>query len=409
MCPFRSEVTLCSSYLFGLINTKSESWLVVHRARPRDNPAVDRWASRIFVFSSRSSAIHDVELADARITDVAPAGPAGTEFTLFTSGRQVRLSLPTVRFQWLCIVLSDDFAAGRGAAFDAAGNVNAPSWMVARNAFFRDEAAIAAAAAAVAATSRPAATPLGPVAGTFVMPPSTGYPFVPSASPGGSSIGTLPIHGGVPHAPRYPFHVSDAGHMATVVAPPAEPVGRDGASVTAAAAAVWATDPAADAAGFGIAPASTFERAASEQHGGAHGSSGAGSAVAVEEEQDEDDEDAPPEFFCPITLELMRDPVFATDGHSYERSAITEWLQSQSRSPKTGEALDNPMLIPNHVLRGQLIAWREQRKADRLAELAAAPSLAEGASSAEPAAPTLPPAAEEFDRHLAVAVAPPPL
>ena len=31
---------------------------------------------------------------------------------------------------------------------------------------------------------------------------------------------------------------------------------------------------------------------------------------------------------CPITLELMRDPVMAADGHTYEREALLRWLKS---------------------------------------------------------------------------------
>ena len=39
---------------------------------------------------------------------------------------------------------------------------------------------------------------------------------------------------------------------------------------------------------------------------------------------------------CPITLEVMRDPVMAADGHSYEREAILRWLRGHRTSPLTG-------------------------------------------------------------------------
>jgi SUMO ligase MMS21 Smc5/6 complex component len=32
------------------------------------------------------------------------------------------------------------------------------------------------------------------------------------------------------------------------------------------------------------------------------------------------------ELTCPITLKTFQDPVFAEDGHTYERSAISEWI-----------------------------------------------------------------------------------
>ena len=38
---------------------------------------------------------------------------------------------------------------------------------------------------------------------------------------------------------------------------------------------------------------------------------------------------APADFFCPISLELMRDPVMAYDGHSYERAAIERWFATR--------------------------------------------------------------------------------
>ena len=43
----------------------------------------------------------------------------------------------------------------------------------------------------------------------------------------------------------------------------------------------------------------------------------------------------PPSFICPLTLELMVDPVTAADGHSYESAAIKQWLQSSALSPLT--------------------------------------------------------------------------
>jgi len=64
----------------------------------------------------------------------------------------------------------------------------------------------------------------------------------------------------------------------------------------------------------------------------------------------------PPELVCPITLELMRDPVIASDGHTYERFAMERVLNStpphsNPRSPKTGEWLVTRMLFPNVAIR----------------------------------------------------------
>ena len=69
------------------------------------------------------------------------------------------------------------------------------------------------------------------------------------------------------------------------------------------------------------------------------------------------DSSAPPSFLCPITQEIMRDPVTCADGHSYERASIERWLATHNTSPKTGAELPNQALIPNHALRNAIEEW----------------------------------------------------
>lgn len=55
---------------------------------------------------------------------------------------------------------------------------------------------------------------------------------------------------------------------------------------------------------------------------------------------------------CPVTHELFRDPVLAADGHTYERAALTEWLQRGSvRSIRTNSLLPTTSFTPNYSLR----------------------------------------------------------
>mmetsp|Transcript_78675 Transcript_78675/g.156431 ORF Transcript_78675/g.156431 Transcript_78675/m.156431 type:complete len:299 (-) Transcript_78675:567-1463(-) len=61
-----------------------------------------------------------------------------------------------------------------------------------------------------------------------------------------------------------------------------------------------------------------------------------------------------PSFICPLTLEIMVDPVTAADGHSYEHEAIAKWLQTSSLSPLTGERLPNKHLTRSHALRNAI-------------------------------------------------------
>lgn len=56
----------------------------------------------------------------------------------------------------------------------------------------------------------------------------------------------------------------------------------------------------------------------------------------------------PHEYICPITLEVMIDPVICSDGQTYERSAITHVLKSgKPFSPITREKLKKNIIIPN--------------------------------------------------------------
>ena len=59
----------------------------------------------------------------------------------------------------------------------------------------------------------------------------------------------------------------------------------------------------------------------------------------------------PTECICPISQELMDDPVVCSDGHTYSRSSIQEWFRQSNTSPLTGQALNSMHLVPNHVLR----------------------------------------------------------
>ncbi|KAI3779064.1 hypothetical protein L2E82_08525 [Cichorium intybus] len=60
----------------------------------------------------------------------------------------------------------------------------------------------------------------------------------------------------------------------------------------------------------------------------------------------------PDDFLCPISLELMRDPVIVSTGQTYERSYIQRWIDcGNTTCPKTQQKLQNITLTPNYVLR----------------------------------------------------------
>merc|ERR1712196_398913 len=60
----------------------------------------------------------------------------------------------------------------------------------------------------------------------------------------------------------------------------------------------------------------------------------------------QDSGDIPEGFLCPITLELMDDPYIASDGHTYEKQAISEWLGKHDTSPKTGAVMPSKAILP---------------------------------------------------------------
>ncbi|KAK8926049.1 U-box domain-containing protein 19 [Platanthera zijinensis] len=58
------------------------------------------------------------------------------------------------------------------------------------------------------------------------------------------------------------------------------------------------------------------------------------------------------EFRCPISLELMKDPVTVSTGQTYDRPSILRWMKSGNQTcPITGEKLSSSVLIPNSVVR----------------------------------------------------------
>jgi len=56
-------------------------------------------------------------------------------------------------------------------------------------------------------------------------------------------------------------------------------------------------------------------------------------------------------FLCPITHDVMTDPVVSADGYTYERAAIARWFETSRKSPVTGQTLPHADLVPNHSVR----------------------------------------------------------
>ena len=60
-------------------------------------------------------------------------------------------------------------------------------------------------------------------------------------------------------------------------------------------------------------------------------------------------------FYCPITGSLMKEPVLAQDGQTYEKAAIQEWIERHGKSPFTNEALSVEELQLNRPIQELIV------------------------------------------------------
>jgi hypothetical protein len=60
----------------------------------------------------------------------------------------------------------------------------------------------------------------------------------------------------------------------------------------------------------------------------------------------------------------MTDPVFASDGHTYERHAMENWLINMNKdtSPMTNKKLKSKELTPSYTLKSMIREWIENNQ-----------------------------------------------
>ncbi|XP_010511698.1 PREDICTED: U-box domain-containing protein 7 [Camelina sativa] len=69
----------------------------------------------------------------------------------------------------------------------------------------------------------------------------------------------------------------------------------------------------------------------------------------------------PEELRCPISLQLMCDPVIIASGQTYERVCIEKWFSDgHNTCPKTQQQLPHLSLTPNNCVKGLIASWCEQ-------------------------------------------------
>ncbi|KFK44389.1 hypothetical protein AALP_AA1G251200 [Arabis alpina] len=78
----------------------------------------------------------------------------------------------------------------------------------------------------------------------------------------------------------------------------------------------------------------------------------------TEESKKSDKLTIPVDFLCPVSLELMKDPVIVATGQTYERAYIQRWIDCGNLTcPKTQQKLEHFTLTPNYVLRSLISRW----------------------------------------------------
>ncbi|XVF71034.1 hypothetical protein PTKIN_Ptkin12aG0002300 [Pterospermum kingtungense] len=66
----------------------------------------------------------------------------------------------------------------------------------------------------------------------------------------------------------------------------------------------------------------------------------------------------PTHFRCPISLDLMKDPVTLCTGITYDRDSIERWIEAGNETcPVTNQVLKTFDMIPNHILRRMIQDW----------------------------------------------------
>ncbi|KAI4339052.1 hypothetical protein MLD38_024036 [Melastoma candidum] len=75
----------------------------------------------------------------------------------------------------------------------------------------------------------------------------------------------------------------------------------------------------------------------------------------------------PSHFLCPISLDLMKDPVTLLSGITYDRDSIQRWLEEGNFTcPVTNQVLRSFDQIPNHVIRRMIQDWCMENNQSRI-------------------------------------------
>ncbi|CAI9110280.1 OLC1v1010274C1 [Oldenlandia corymbosa var. corymbosa] len=71
----------------------------------------------------------------------------------------------------------------------------------------------------------------------------------------------------------------------------------------------------------------------------------------------------PTHFRCPVSLDIMKDPVTLSTGITYDRDSIEKWIEAGNQTcPVTNQVLRSFDLIPNHSIRKMIQDWCVEKR-----------------------------------------------
>ena len=65
----------------------------------------------------------------------------------------------------------------------------------------------------------------------------------------------------------------------------------------------------------------------------------------------------PENFICPISKSIFYNPVILSDGYTYEKKYIVEWITNNNKSPMTNIELINKNISSNILIRSMVREW----------------------------------------------------
>ncbi|CAK7349254.1 unnamed protein product [Dovyalis caffra] len=120
----------------------------------------------------------------------------------------------------------------------------------------------------------------------------------------------------------------------------------------------------------------------------------------------DDDEDniCPAEFRCPISMELMKDPVTICTGVTYDRKNIEKWFFAYKKKicPATMQSIHSFDVTPNHTLNRLILDWQLSKQYNQQHDSYSPSSSSSSSSSPSPSSSSSPSVKQLHDEMLSL-------